>query len=98
MGTAHWTLPTTYADGSIIPSGSLLVTHIFLDGVEVGVSSPGAVEMDFDVVLEPGKSYEFTGKCEVSGVPDALSAPSDPFVYFVPFPVVSPPSGLSFAI
>jgi len=96
MSTAHWTLPTTYTDGNPIPAGTPLVTHLFMDGVEVAVSPPGATDMDFDVVLEPGKSYTFSAKCEVDGVPDDLSAPSDPpFVFVVPFQVVNPPVGLS---
>jgi hypothetical protein len=92
-------LPTTYENGDIILSGAPIVTHIFMDGVEVAVSPPGATSMDFPIVLEPGKAYSFTAKCEIDGIDDELSAPSDPpFVYVVPFLVVSPPSGLSFAI
>jgi hypothetical protein len=45
--TVYWELPSTYNNGTAIPPEIIakLVTHIFRDDVEVGVSAPGATEM-----------------------------------------------------
>lgn len=96
MATASWVLPTTYTNGDPIPPGTPIVTHIYLDGVEVAVSKPGETSVQFTAGLVPGESYNATAKCEVEGVEDELSAPSDPpFVFVVPFLIANPPTGLS---
>ncbi len=94
---ATWILPTTYSDGSAIPADvqSKLVTHIYRDGVEVAASAPGATEVSFQVDEVQGQSYSYTGRCEVDGVPDELSAASEVYVYTVPFVPANPPTGLS---
>jgi hypothetical protein len=92
----EWTLPTTYSDGSAIPAevAAKLVTHIYRDAVEVGVSAPGATEAVIEVAEVPGQSYVYTGRCEVDGIDDPLSAPSEVALFTAPFLVAGPPTGL----
>lgn len=93
---ATWILPTTYNDGSAIPPETLakLVTHIYRDGGEVAASAPGATEVSFQVDEAQGQSYSYTGRCEVDGVQDDLSAASEVVVLTVPFVPTNPPTGL----
>ncbi len=94
--TVYWELPTTYSNGTAIPPEIIakLVTHIFRDDVEVGVSDPGATSMVVTVDEIPGDTDAYYGRCEVDGVADDLSAPSEVVVLTIPFLVVSPPTGL----
>jgi len=86
-----WTLPTTYTDGSAIADQSQLITHIFVDGVEVGVSSPGASEWTGEVPSSPGQTLVFTAACELAG---QMSAQAEGVVFKIPFLAVNPPTGL----
>ena len=94
--TVYWELPSTYSNGTAIPPEIIakLVTHIFRDDVEVGVSAPGATEMVVEVAEVPGDTDAYYGRCEVDGINDPMSAPSEVVVLTIPFLAVNPPTGL----
>lgn len=94
--TVYWSLPTAYSNGEAIPPEvqAKLVTHIYRDGMEVGVSAPGATEASIIVDDVAGQSYSYMAKCEVDGIPDDLSAPSEVVTLTIPFLQVNPPTGL----
>lgn len=87
----QWELPTTYTDGTAIADKSAIVTHIFVDGVEVGVSSPGATEWVGEVPSSPGQTLVFTAACELAG---QMSAQAEGVAFQIPFLVPNPPTGL----
>jgi hypothetical protein len=93
--TAAWVLPTTYTDGSPILDQSKIVTHIYADGVEVGVSAAGGVLWSGEVASVQGQSIVFTAKCEFAGVDDPFSPASVEVTFVTPFLATSPPTGLS---
>jgi len=90
-------LPTTYENGETIPAdkAAKLVTHVYVDDVEVGASVPGASQWVGDVPQEQGQSLTFSCRCEVDGVADDLSPESAEVVFALPFLQTSPPTGLS---
>lgn len=92
--TVRWDLPTTYVDGSPILDPSKIVTHIYADGNEVGVSTPGASMWTGDVPSVQGQTIIFSARCELAGVDDPLSAPAE-VTFVTPFLATSPPTGLS---
>ena len=87
----EWALPTTYTNGTAIADQSQIVTHIFVDGVEVGVSAPGASEWTGEVPSSPGQSLVFTAACELAG---QMSAQAEGVAFQIPFQVPNPPTGL----
>ena len=91
---ATWVLPTTYSNGeAILPADQVkIVTHVLMDGVEVGVSSPGASSWDGEIVMVQGQSYTFKATCELDG---QTSLPSPEVVFTVPFVPTNPPTGLT---
>jgi hypothetical protein len=91
---ANWVLPTTYTNGeAILPADQAkIVTHIFMDGVEVGVSSPGATQWDGEIDMVQGQSYKFTATCEINGL---FSVASPEVTFTVPFFPPNPPTNLA---
>lgn len=89
-----WVLPTTYTDGTSTDQGKI-ITHIFVDGVEVGASDPGATEWQGEVAGAEGATLRFSAACEMDGVADDMGPFSPEVIYNVPFRRVSPPTGLT---
>ena len=94
LRTANWTLPTTYSDGSAIDPAdqAQIVTHIVMDGVEVGTSAPGATSWTGDLPMNYGGTYLFSVHATLNGQ-TSISTPEVSFT--VPFRVPNPPTGLS---
>ena len=92
--SATWTLPTTYANGDPITTEdqALIVTHIFMDGAEIGASKPGESTWTGDVVMVQGQTYHFTATCEING---QFSVASPEVTFEVPFFPPNPPTGLA---
>lgn len=90
--TVKWDLPTTYLDGSPILDPSKIVTHIYADGKEVGVSDPGAAMWTGDVPSAQGQTIIFTAKCEMAGVDDPFSPASAEVTFVTPFLATTPPT------
>ena len=93
MRTATWKLPTTYSDGTVIPPGNVarIVTHLYMDGVEIGVSTMGAATWSGEIAMVMGQTYNFTAACTLDG---QTSLPSPEVAFTVPFVHTNPPTSL----
>jgi len=92
--TVSWELPTAYSNGGTLDQ-SKVVTHIFVDGIEVGVSDPGATSWQGEVAGAEGATLRFQASCEMDGVADDMGAMSPEVIFNVPFRVVGVPTIVS---
>jgi hypothetical protein len=90
---ATWTLPTTYVNGEAISAEdqAKIITHIYMDGTEVGVSTPGASSWEGEIDMVQGQTYVFAAKSEING---QFSVATPEVSFTVPFFPPNPPTDL----